>query len=562
MSNDLHLDDAANTFDIPAGDVDAVVSRARTRTQRRRALLATVTTIAVVASAAAFIGTRGEDGDGGNTNIAAEIGGNAKLGEDQFTWTRRDDAKGLAWSPAVAGSSQLYALSTGPGERDLGMARQNGYLYRSADGVDWQSVSRFGNDMFLSDLAPSSERLYAVGTGPATAAVQGSATKATDLIAGWSDDGGEHWSKAVLPFDMKAVAAKSIRTSVMDTEIATSPKGTLAIASIRATLDVPALLPAGATAPNGWATTADGVDVLGPKRDNLCPAGTTDQKSNDNESAKPSEVGPTYCFNANAPDRQSTTVTPQEAHGVTASYTWAQLGVSGDVRRAARGDLVAFFAEPGSTSFERIDLADMQVGAPLLAIAAEDGFDIVNASAPSFTNETSHMSVLHSADGRSFAPMASDPSLAYAYYAGLLGNTPVVLGGTQDGSPMMLRRIGDAWTTTDLASLVSRPANTEVYLGPSGVGPAGLAVSVMIAEVDTTRDGAKEQRGVPVAYLLTSRDGVSWHGQTLDELAGRKTGGVNMVAVTPDHHILSPLLPKTDPNAEDTPRNTLVCTPR
>jgi hypothetical protein len=568
--NDLHLDDVANTFDIPPGDVDAVVSRARSRTQRRRALMATVTTIAVVTGAVSFIGTRGDDGDDDSTNVATEIVGDAKLGDDQFTWTSTESAKGLAWAPAVGGSGQLYALSTGPGERMGDTVRQNGHVYRSADGVDWQSVSRLSSDMFLSDLAPASERLYAVGTGPATAvAGKPTSAKASDLIAGWSDDGGETWNKAVLPFDMRAVAAKSINTFVMDTEVASSPKGTLAVAAVRTNLDVPALLPDDAKAPNGWVTTADGVDVLGPRKTtSVCPAGTTAEKGGPRRvetDTKPGEVGPTYCFNENADDRspESTTiVTPQEAQGVTATYTWDQLGVSGDVLRAARGELIGFFAEPGSTDFTRLDMGAVQVGSPLFAIAAEDGFDIIKSSAPSPKGERSHMSVLHSSDGRTFAPVASDPSMAFASYAGLLGSTPVVFGGTEDGKPVMLRRGAASWTATDLSGLVTHPSDTMVYMGSAGVGPAGAAVSVMIAPMET-KDGRTEPRAEqPVTRLLTTRDGVTWHDQSIDDLAGRKTGGVGMIAVTGDRLVVTALLPKTDDKAEVAPRLTLIGTPR
>jgi len=555
MSNqhDLNLDDAANRFDIPAGDVDAVVSRGRTRSQRRRAVMATVTTIAVVTGAASFIGTRGTDGDGDDTNVAAEVSGDAKLGDDQFTWTRSESAKGLTWAPAVGGSGQLYALSTGPGERMSESVRQNGHVYRSSDGVDWQSVSRLGSDMFLSDLAPSSERLYAVGTGPATA-VAGRTAKSSELIAGWSDDGGKTWSKAALPFDMKAVAAKTLNSSVTDTEVAASPKGTLAAAVVRAALDVPALLPAGATAPNGWATTATGVDVLGPKKSrSVCPAGTTAEKGGDPGQTRATEVGPTYCHDENAPDRSSTTVvSPQDARGVTASYTWDQLGVTGDLLRAARGELVAFFAEPGSTDFVRVDTGSEQAGAPLLAIAAEDGFDIVKSSAPKPMGPAV-MSVLHSADGRTWAPTSTDSKMAFASYAGLLGATPVVLGGSEQGAPVMMRRTPTGWVSTDLSPLVARPADTEVFIGSAGVGPAGAAVSVSITN---------EQRDESVNRLLTTRDGVTWHDQSVDELAGRKVGGVGMVVVTGERVVVSTYLPKTDGKAETAPRLTLIGTPR
>jgi hypothetical protein len=348
--------------------------------------------------------------------------------------------------------------------------------------------------------------------------------------------------------------------------VASSPKGTLAVAAVRAALDVPALLPGGATAPNGWATTATGIDVLGGRRAEVCPAGTTAEKGGRSpDTIKPGEVGPTYCFNENAPDRsreQTTIVSPQDAQGVTASYTWEQLGISGDVLRAARGELVVFFAEPGTTDFERVDIGSIPVGAPLFAIAAEDGFDIVKSAAPDPTGRGG-MSVLHSPDGRAWTPATTDNAgtMAFASYAGLLGATPVVFGGTEEGGPVMMRRDGDTWTTTDLSSLVSRPADTAVYIGNAGVGAAGAVLSVMVVEVET-KDGRRQDRGNPVNRLLTTRDGVTWHDQAVDDLAGTKTSGVSMVAVTGDRVVVTAILPRTDATSDVAPRITLIGTPR
>jgi hypothetical protein len=120
----------------------------------------------------------------------------------------------------------------------------------------------------------------------------------------------------------------------------------------------------------------------------------------------------------------------------------------------------------------------------------------------------------------------------------------------------MMRRTDTGWVSTDLSPLVARPADADVFIGNAGVGPAGAALSVSI----TNR--GKEQRDELVNRLLTTRDGITWHDQSVDELAGRKTSGVGMVVVTGERIVVSTFLPKTDGKAEAAPRLTLIGTPR
>lgn len=90
-----------------------------------------------------------------------------------------------------------------------------------------------------------------------------------------------------LPVDMAAVGAKALRASVGDTEVAAGPDGVVAVARLFAMLDVPALLPAGVKAPNGWVATATGVDVLGAGIPAACP---TPQGARPTEVSAPPEA--------------------------------------------------------------------------------------------------------------------------------------------------------------------------------------------------------------------------------------------------------------------------------
>ncbi|MGH9154889.1 MAG: hypothetical protein ACRD1K_03345 [Acidimicrobiales bacterium] len=173
------------------------------------------------------------------------------------------------------------------------------------------------------------DRLYAVGTGQATAAVGG--RPVSDLLVGWSDDAGRSFQRSRLPVDLAAVAARTTRFSVGESEVAAGPTGTVVVARLYAQLNLNGLLPAGATAPNGWATSATGVDLLGPGIPPPCP----DPKGHVTEATLvapepppmkgPAEVGPTRC-----PD-------PGAAPGGPRRDRLVHLGRTGGGRRPAGG---------------------------------------------------------------------------------------------------------------------------------------------------------------------------------------------------------------------------------
>jgi hypothetical protein len=555
MPNDLDLTRVAASYDVPPGDLDAVVTRARHRTRRRRAAAATVTTIAVVAGAASFIGTRGTGGR--DIGVTTQPGASAQRGDDGLRWAQVDNAHGLSWFSPAGGPAPLYALSTAPGERRAD-ARPNGSVYRTADGVDWQAVSRLGDDLFLADLAPSSGRVYGVGTGPATAAAPGR-KPASDLVAGWSDDGGRTWDKVALKIDMHAISAKTLQLSTFNTRVVSSDKGTLVVAVLTAGLDVPAVLPAGATAPNGWVTTDSGVDVLGPRKGDPCPAGTKHSKDPTAGQATPGESGPIYCDDGNG---HSTTVRPQDAWGVTGQYSWAQLGVDGDLLAAVRSQPLAFFAPAGTTNFERAHLADNRTSG-VAATAAADGFDVVlgaPADPVSTRTQTQKATVLHSSDGRTWNPSTLQTGTFGVSALGQLAGRSALVSADEQGPMLMREADGGGWATTHLGNLVDVPAGSSLFLGQAGIGPAGVAVVTTVAP-DGRSKAAAEATRKPNFWILTSRDGVTWKVQQLDELAGRQTTGVEGVVVTADRIVLTIGLPSDKPR-QPSPTLTMVGTVR
>ncbi|HEX9968614.1 MAG TPA: hypothetical protein VGB03_00620, partial [Acidimicrobiales bacterium] len=349
----LDLGTAAERVHIRPGDLDAVVATARRRTGRRRQALAGMTAFTLLVSTAVAVRLTASDDDDG-TPVATS--GGARQGDVGVTWRRVDPKAGLGMARGLSDGSPLYAISTAPGEREPRRGEQlSRVVWRSDDGLEWTPTSTLGPDLYLADLATRDTRLYAVGTSPTSASPTGPGRPpkltSADLVVGWSDDGAKQWQKKKLPLDLASSPTRYGQVS--DAEVASGPAGVLAVAVLSAELDVPALLPVGVTAPHGWATTDTGVDLVGPVRADACPDGSRAEKHDQPEAS--GEVMPVWCSKGD----EGITVAPQEARGVTAAYSWADLKVGGDVLSAVRREPVAFFARAGSTDFERVDLPDL-----------------------------------------------------------------------------------------------------------------------------------------------------------------------------------------------------------
>ncbi|MBV9664806.1 MAG: hypothetical protein JOZ37_12635 [Actinobacteria bacterium] len=568
MSNNLdnELRTRAAAFDVPPGDVDVVMTRAGHRTRNRRALT-TVSTIAAVVALIAVVVSTGSDHHVVPVHVAGEPAHVADLG---ISWKRVNPGTTLAFSPIAKGAGPVYALSTAPGQVDAN-APQNRVVWKSDDGSEWQSVSTLSNDLYIADLSPTSDRIYAVGTGPATAAVGGQ--KSSRLVSGWSDDGGKTWQEADLPVDMNAVATKSSSSGLGIAQIASGAKGTVAVATPTAQLDVNKVLPNGATAPYGWALTETGVDVLGaPPAKDPCPAGTVSDKGGDtsNPAAPPGPVYPTYCMPGDGSKpamertagQQPVEVSPQQARGVTASYTWAQLGVDGDLLKAIKHQPIGFYAPPGSTHFERIDLPTPDgTGDATAVVAGKDGFDVVLSAsygvAPTKTQQQppSQLTIVHSADGRTWDGAPSvEHGVSWTSASGLLNGQPAIVA-EGDGGPVLLRSDGAGnWTPTSLGALIDAPAGTDRMVTVAGIGPFGVVA--VIAPVDKEA-GSRAQ---PDFRVLTSRDGITWQSDRLSDVAGMSANTASLVYVTANQAVLKVSPQPTPGSKKPGPDVTLVAT--
>ena len=232
-------------------------------------------------------------------------------------------------------------------------------------------------------------------------------------------------------------------------------------------------------------------------------------------------------------------VSPQDARGVLASYTWDQLGVTGDLLRAVRRQPVAFAAAPGSTEFTRVDLPDLDpVGGPILLDAGDGGFDLVATTTTGTAfkaMEGMRVMVLHSDDGRAWTASPAGGAALWASAAGRVGGVATIVGQTADGASV-LRAADGGWTSTSLSSILSDvPAGAGISLMNAAIGPFGAVASVAVtppmdpkAGLDTTRPPAVDER------ILVSRDGTTWQEFTVAELAGRPVRSVIRAAVVGD----------------------------
>jgi hypothetical protein len=512
--NKLDLDTAARGVTLPPGDLDAVMDRGATLARRKQRVIAGGLTVALLGVTAGIYAQFNH-----NKPVPLQVGSDttARRGEVPIQWERLDTTAGLGFTMTMS-EDDLYAVSTGPGRARVNDTRR--VVWHSADGVEWTSIAEMKSDLYVSNLADRGGRLYGVGTGAATAAVEGR-KPVPDLVVGASDDGGRNWSHQALPVDIRAISAKSRQVFVYATDVATTPDATVAIAALNADLDVPMLLPPGQSAPHGWAITDSGVDVLGDGP--ACPAGTSDTPPNvpaEKRAAvqaqqKDNQPGREYPHECYGTDGSSRTVTPQESRGVTASYTFDQLQVGGDLLKAVQGEPFAFRAAAGSLNFERVDSAPVAaLDGPGMLDRDGDGLILVGQKrgGPQTKRGVSAPVVLRSVDGRTWTAAGVPQGLSWAQAVGQLNGRTTIVGGTETGAPVMWTSNGSGgWSSTSLSDAID-PAATErsnVSVVAAGVGKLGV-----VAVVSLMKDAIAEKGGV-----TAQRNGYTLH-ITNDKWAG------------------------------------------
>lgn len=538
---DTDLANAAARIEVPDGDLDAVVRRGRRRARSRQQVIGILAAVTVLGAGVTISRIATDDAD---TNLAAgpDASGASTPGDGGFTWSASEPAVGIGHHAAAAtAAGQLYALSTAAGVSDYLEARPL-RVWRSADGIEWDDTEA-PEDLYLADLDASDDRLYAVGTGTATAAVVGG-RGVHELRAGWSDDGGRTWSSHRLPVPVEKVAPVMSSMAVGAAQVASSGSVVVAVASMHGELDVPALLPNNESAPDGWAITARGVDVLGPSRGEPCAATSPSTISRGERDDVPRRIWPTWCENA---DGSTDVVTPQEAQGVERSYTFEELGLDRDGIDAVFGR-PQLYLSIDDAPFERIafDLPDGAVSGTTISVA-DDVFTLFVGTTDD--EGASQGSLYRSADGRTWSQTDFGADLSWSQGILSTERSTAVLGNDKDGRPVVVVNEGSGWRTTQPAEGLAEHGERAVFLG-GAAGPLGIAVVIGFD------DGSRiDDRKV----LLISRDGVTWHHQDLAELAGQPIAYVRWIVVAHDRIVIA----AAPAGTEDTSRGiiTIVGTP-
>jgi hypothetical protein len=556
MNDHLRADltSGADTFELPPGDLGAVVHRARRRNRRRHQLSASLAAVALAATTAVAI--RAANPDAPKTNLAAE-GTAGQLGDAGIDWSVAD-APGTAISAwSYQGTTELggrtYALSTAPGEKG-GDGPLPPVLWRSSDGVEWEQATT-PSGFRPNRLAAGDGRLYAIGTGPATAA--------PSVHVGWSEGGEGAWADQALPLDLAGLRARSTEVQVVPTGVAADHGSVVVAVTVGAQLDVPKLLPAGETAPHGWYLAEDGVDVLGDGPE--CPAGTTADDPNpvarrkadaagsieandeakaakaaaDGRTVAPPAAGTTdpagavvqgqqyesWCYGADGTGRS---YAPGEGRGVVAHHSWAELGVDGDLLRAVQGEPFLFRADAGSDRFERASVpATLGVlGAPMI-VADRDGFVLVGTDRKRVGPKVDRpqVVVLRSSDGRAWTPDAGAlPGVDAVQATGTVDGHPAVVGSTPEGGTYA-ELWPEGWRVTSLSQLVG--AGKGSWVGAAAIGPLGVVVSIGEAKGDVTTPS-----------LLASRDGRTWSRTPVQDLLGGP-GDITRIVIKDDRAVVT-----------------------
>lgn len=530
---DLELDTAAWRLDVPPGDVHRVMARGRARQRHRKAGMAVLSAVALLGGGSFVIRT----GDGPGTEVRSAD--SVLRGDVPMSWRTVTPESGLGYARGFgsrAGAAPLYALSTAPGTADLGKPSQSRVIWKSDDGIEWTAAKTFGPDLYLSDLAVAGERLYAVGTGQAVAAAAGG-RKVSPVLVGWSDDGAKSWQRSDLDIDLGSISAVTTSQMVAATDVAAGPAGTVAVVLMTAVLDVRAVLPDGIEAPNGWALTREGVDLLdsdtyecrigNPPPNQGRPPGRGRDEAN-----RPGPVDPVPCFEG---EDFVESISPQEAFGVTASYSWSQLGIDGDVLRAVLREPFVYFAAPDSNEFRRVDLPLADSSFEVMVEAVDDGFDLaVTGALGPVPDGATKVTMFHSADGRAWERIGDATGLDWVTAMGRLDGRPAMIGQTRRGA-VLARSNGDgSWTSTELIRAVdpSITADSTVQPVAAGIGPLGAVVAVVVVN-----ENEKPSQLTP--RLLVTRDGETWSDSALDDLAGQKVRGVTRIVVAGDRALVT-----------------------
>lgn len=536
LDNDLQemLRSAAERISIPPSPVGLVMAKGQTRHHRQRTISILAVVMVVAATAVVTLSNRGSHAttvaSNGTTGVSAAL-----------EWKAVNTAATLGYDTTLTpgGASALYAVSTAPGVSTN--VNQTPTLYRSVDGINWTPIAGPAG-LSLDSLSAVGDHVYEVGTGTATAAVATS----TD---------GSTWQQSPLNLDLASVLTKATSNGTENVNVTAGAAGVLATVTVNATLDLAKVLPAGAPTPSSWVATADGVELLtgtcpstpaqayagsgkataadrayeatGDASSAKAASGSTAARqayrvTGESPQAEPTGA-PVLCYSPAGtepgPGPYRDVVSAAALGPVAASYTWAQLGVSGDTERAVLDEPFGFLSTDGTT-FHPVTLPGSPGGGEPQIVAGPTGFGLVEADQAIGVN-AERDAFYQSTDGANWvpAPPLPDPVDTYSVQVGSLdGHFAIV----DEGTPSHLETlVGDHWAVTDLGQVAGSPAG-QGSVDQAAFGPLGVAMVLMNNAESGQTDGA----------VLYSPDGVTWSSSSLAAIAGGPVGDPNVISMT------------------------------
>lgn len=484
-----YLHDRARTVELRPSTPAAAVRRAGRRRRTRRAT--------AVALATATLGTSTMLVTRGGGSPAEVTTGAPVVTPSPLEWALVEPSIGLSGfrggaTTAIADDGTVYALSTAPGPApsDPG-APAPLTLYRSTDGAEWSPVE-MPADFWASALTGSGGRLYAVGTAPAGG-------DATRYALATSADGGATWTTAPVSPDTAALTARYPGEVVVGDPTVAVHDGTVVVSTwLGAHLDVESRLPAGvATTSGGWwspnagyETTGEGVILLTGE----CLGGG---------------AGAVECQPA---DEHGDPAGPGAAH----VYTWADLGVDGDLRSLVGHGRHELVVAPAGGDFVAVPSPGARSSARPALVAADDGFWLFLTSFDGREPFDGTAEVLRSVDGVSWEPAGTLPGLVGN--AGVIGGRPAAAVVDGEGrSTVHLAQPDGGWLAVDPADAVEGEAEADIVV----FGPLGWAATVWVDDAPTSVDeqgAAVPEERVPVAQVVHSLDGTSMSLVPVDDL--------------------------------------------
>lgn len=504
-----YLTTGASALDLPGGDLNAIVSRARRRRRNRGVGMVVAVALTVGTGAAVLSGPEEQ---------ALQYMSPSSLTPSPFDWTLVEPVSGMVSKRSTAlTDGSIYSLSTAPGAVSTG--DEPLHLYRSVDGAEWDEVA-LPDDLWAGSLTSVGSSLYAVGTAPGP---RGGAQMAIAV----TDDGGTSWRTEVLttPDLDVLVADHPGQVTARSMVVVDGPAGLVGAVRVHSNPDVGQLLPPDVDLEGRW-TSIDTRGVIVFDQDTDGPGGDVDPWTTD-------------------------------VDGLVARYSWDELGYPTALADLVRGRLHTFSLTedgqiedwqqpaPGSTAYE------------LTLLAADDGYRLLHTGLPDGAGEAATMA-LYSADGRRWeADPQWSPVTASLLASGHLDGRPSVTlsGAVEEGGPIVWTVAADGtWNPFDLAEVLhdTAAAGVDLFFPAAEYGPLGLA-----AVAEGHADGRQEG-----SYVIHTPDGRSVSVVDLsDHLADGDPARATSVSVTAD----AVLVGLTDPRArhEEGPSlRLLVGTPR